>query len=231
MNSQPPDKTWWLIESSSLPYNPTLPYCSYAEMQGPTMLSMPHPSASNHEPPPGHTWTEVIDPLSVVVMRSCSVPRSVARVGWYPTAEGIRPSSADTSEFACTSAPFHCQFCTKRALQSHSADDSPSNSLSCTHNWDNRKKTPISWRSTTCKGSTFHQPANFNLVPSCDMCGPLDPPKIFPDLQTFSAHLCQTDLCEPEDVVNEEQHILALCVTEVLCNGQTCRKESLSHSV
>eukprot|EP00891_Asterochloris_glomerata_P001063 jgi/Astpho2/1063/Aster-x0980 len=27
-------------------------------------------------------------------------PRSVASVGWYPTAEGMRPSSADTSELA-----------------------------------------------------------------------------------------------------------------------------------
>ena len=47
------------------------------------------------------TCTEVMDPLCVVVMRSCRPPRSVARVGWYPTAEGIRPSRADTSELAC----------------------------------------------------------------------------------------------------------------------------------
>ena len=32
------------------------------------------------------------------VMRSCSCPISSARFGWYPTAEGIRPSSVDTSE-------------------------------------------------------------------------------------------------------------------------------------
>src|SRR5579863_7915270 len=31
-------------------------------------------------------------------MRSCSAPMSVASVGWYPTADGIRPSSAETSE-------------------------------------------------------------------------------------------------------------------------------------
>ena len=42
--------------------------------------------------------TEVIDPFLVVVMRSCMPPMSVASVGWYPTAEGIRPSRADTSE-------------------------------------------------------------------------------------------------------------------------------------
>src|SRR2546426_598191 len=30
----------------------------------------------------------------VDVMRSCSSPISSASVGWYPTAEGIRPSSA-----------------------------------------------------------------------------------------------------------------------------------------
>lgn len=32
------------------------------------------------------------------VMRSCMPPMSVERVGWYPTAEGIRPRRADTSE-------------------------------------------------------------------------------------------------------------------------------------
>jgi hypothetical protein len=45
-------------------------------------------------------WTDVIEPFFVVVIRSCSPPRSVARVGWYPTADGIRPRRADTSEFA-----------------------------------------------------------------------------------------------------------------------------------
>ena len=42
------------------------------------------------------TCTDVIDPLVVVVILSCIVPMSVARVGWYPTADGIRPSKADT---------------------------------------------------------------------------------------------------------------------------------------
>ena len=32
------------------------------------------------------------------MIRSCSSPISSARVGWYPTADGIRPSSVDTSE-------------------------------------------------------------------------------------------------------------------------------------
>ena len=32
------------------------------------------------------------------VIRSCSWPISSARVGWYPTAEGIRPSRVDTSD-------------------------------------------------------------------------------------------------------------------------------------
>lgn len=37
------------------------------------------------------------------------------------------------------------------------------------------------------------------------------------------------DLCETENVVNEEQHVLALCVTEVLSDCQTCRStQSLS---
>ena len=34
-------------------------------------------------------------------MRSCSSPISVASVGWYPTAEGMRPSKAETSDPAC----------------------------------------------------------------------------------------------------------------------------------
>jgi len=42
----------------------------------------------------------VILPLVVVQILSCSAPKSVARVGWYPTADGIRPRSADTSEQA-----------------------------------------------------------------------------------------------------------------------------------
>ena len=37
----------------------------------------------------------------VLVIRSCKAPKSVAKVGWYPTADGIRPSKADTSEQAC----------------------------------------------------------------------------------------------------------------------------------
>ena len=45
--------------------------------------------------------TDVIEPFLVEVMRSCSSPISVARLGWYPTALGMRPSSADTSEPAC----------------------------------------------------------------------------------------------------------------------------------
>lgn len=44
--------------------------------------------------------TDVIDPLVVVQIRSWSAPKSVANVGCYPTAEGIRPSRADTSEQA-----------------------------------------------------------------------------------------------------------------------------------
>lgn len=44
--------------------------------------------------------TEVIDPLVVVVILSYKAPKSVAKVGWYPTAEGILPNKADTSEQA-----------------------------------------------------------------------------------------------------------------------------------
>ena len=40
--------------------------------------------------------TDVMEPFLVVVILSCMVPMSVARVGWYPTAEGIRPNRADT---------------------------------------------------------------------------------------------------------------------------------------
>ena len=42
------------------------------------------------------------EPRCVEVIRSCSWPISVASVGWYPTADGMRPRSADTSEPACT---------------------------------------------------------------------------------------------------------------------------------
>jgi hypothetical protein len=35
--------------------------------------------------------TDVIEPLFVEVIRSCIAPISVANVGWYPTADGIRP--------------------------------------------------------------------------------------------------------------------------------------------
>ena len=42
-------------------------------------------------------WIEVIEPVFVEVMRSCSTPISSASVGWYPTAEGMRPSSAEHS--------------------------------------------------------------------------------------------------------------------------------------
>ena len=41
---------------------------------------------------------DVIDPFLVEVILSCIAPISEANVGWYPTAEGILPNSADTSE-------------------------------------------------------------------------------------------------------------------------------------
>ena len=34
-----------------------------------------------------------------------------------------------------------------------------------------------------------------------------------------------TDLCEAEDVVDEEQHVLSFHVTEVLCDCQTCKQQ------
>src|SRR5664279_4740818 len=42
--------------------------------------------------------SEVIDRPLVEVIRSCSSPISSASVGWYPTADGIRPSRVETSE-------------------------------------------------------------------------------------------------------------------------------------
>ena len=48
------------------------------------------------------TCTEVMEPFLVVVILSCIVPISVARVGWYPTADGIRPSKADTYQIFWT---------------------------------------------------------------------------------------------------------------------------------
>src|SRR5918999_138652 len=47
-------------------------------------------------------WIDVTEPWRVEVIRSWSWPISVSSVGWYPTCEGIRPSSAETSEPACT---------------------------------------------------------------------------------------------------------------------------------
>ncbi len=38
-----------------------------------------------------------MEPFLVDVIRSCSAPISEAKVGWYPTADGIRPKSAETS--------------------------------------------------------------------------------------------------------------------------------------
>ena len=43
-------------------------------------------------------WTDVMMPFFVVMILSYMLPMSVARVGWYPTAEGIRPSRADISD-------------------------------------------------------------------------------------------------------------------------------------
>ena len=45
--------------------------------------------------------TEVIDPYFVEAILTWSFPISEASVGWYPTAEGIRPSNAETSDPAC----------------------------------------------------------------------------------------------------------------------------------
>jgi len=41
---------------------------------------------------------DVIDPFFVVVILSWRAPMSVPRFGWYPTAEGILPRRADTSD-------------------------------------------------------------------------------------------------------------------------------------
>ena len=41
--------------------------------------------------------TEVIDPVFVEAILSCKTPISSARVGWYPTADGIRPRRAEHS--------------------------------------------------------------------------------------------------------------------------------------
>lgn len=44
--------------------------------------------------------TDVIEPFLVVVILSYKAPKSVANVGWYPTADGILPNKADTSDAA-----------------------------------------------------------------------------------------------------------------------------------
>ena len=51
----------------------------------------------------------------MVVILSCIVPISVARVGWYPTADGIRPNRADTckkreTRILCLAFQFHDQY-------------------------------------------------------------------------------------------------------------------------
>lgn len=48
------------------------------------------------------------------VMRSCICPISVARVGWYPTADGIRPRRADTSDPAVPGASEKLGTCQER---------------------------------------------------------------------------------------------------------------------
>ena len=40
----------------------------------------------------------MIEPFLVEVILSCIAPISVAKVGWYPTADGILPNKAETSE-------------------------------------------------------------------------------------------------------------------------------------
>ena len=61
------------------------------------------------------TCTDVMEPFLVVVILSCIVPISVARVGWYPTADGIRPNRADTckkreTRVLCLAFQFHDQY-------------------------------------------------------------------------------------------------------------------------
>ena len=51
---------------------------------------------------------------------------------------------------------------------------------------------------------------------------------ISPSLDTtqHNAVMNEEYLCEPEDVVNKEQHILALDITEVLCYGQSSQRHT-----
>ena len=42
-----------------------------------------------------------MDHLSVEVILSCKIHISLAKVGWYHTAEGILHNKADTSDHAC----------------------------------------------------------------------------------------------------------------------------------
>lgn len=105
-----------------------------------------------------------MDPFLVVVIRSCICPISVERVGWYPTAEGIRPRRAETSDPA----------------------------------WVNLRK-----GRKEGKGSD-----EVSVV----------------ELKRFK--LSKAEGNEPENVVNEEQHILSLLVSEVLGDRKTSKSDS-----
>ncbi len=70
----------------------------------------------------------------VEVIRSCSWPISSARVGWYPTADGIRPSRVETSEPAWVNRKMLSMksstswFCTSRKYSAIVSADSPTRS-------------------------------------------------------------------------------------------------------
>src|SRR4028119_1298446 len=119
-------------------------------------------------------WIEVTEPLRVEVMRSCSWPISDSSVGWYPTCDGMRPRSAETSEPACT----------KRKMLS--------------------MKRSTSWPSSSRKYSAI----------------------VSPERAPRARGAARPRLRRAEDSVEEEEHALALLVTEVLRHRQPGERDA-----
>lgn len=107
------------------------------------------------------TCTDVMEPFLVVVILSCMVPMSVARVGWYPTAEGIRPSRADT--FQGGKKQFKSQ-----TGSGSSSPDSHATGLTSEPAWVKRKmlsmKSSTSWPSWSRKYSATVSPVRATLA-------------------------------------------------------------------
>ena len=158
----------------------------------------------------------------MVVIRSCSSPRSVASVGWYPTAEGIRPSSADTSELAC------------RQVGSRSSNGG--DTLVGLAPMDRAEGVATQQKIRTSASGYMHRRSSRPGRSEAVLGANYIPARAAIQTMKSQGRSIQADqathivtggahLCEAEDVVHKQQHILALSVTEVLCHSQTCRAQ------